>query len=93
MNVDLTAMVLNWTSRPEDVEALTCLVCSEVMKNPQRLLCGHSYCNLCVHTLEKICLECGLPFQQKMVSKDMLAFNLIEELTLKCDYGGCHWTG
>jgi late competence protein required for DNA uptake (superfamily II DNA/RNA helicase) len=93
MNVDLMSMVLNWTSRKEDVEALTCEHCQEVMKNPQRLPCGHSFCRSCVPMLKKKCAICVRDFKVEQVSKDILAFNLIEELTLKCDHGSCMWTG
>lgn len=93
MNLDLMSMVLNWTSRKEDVEALTCEHCQEVMKNPQRLPCGHSFCRTCVPLLKKKCAICVRVFQIEHVSKDILAFNLIEELTLKCDHGSCIWSG
>jgi hypothetical protein len=87
------SMVLNWTSRKEDVEALTCEHCLEVMKNPQRLPCGHSFCRSCVPMLKKKCAICVRDFKIEHVSKDILAFNLIEELTLKCDHGSCMWSG
>lgn len=93
MNVELMSMILNWTSRPEDVEALSCESCNEVMKNPQRLPCGHSFCNTCLPNLKKKCAICGRDFKKEQVSKDILAFNLIEELTLKCDHGSCLWIG
>lgn len=93
MNFELMSTVLNWTSRPEDVEALSCEHCNEVMKNPQRLPCGHSFCNPCLPNLKKKCGVCGRDFKKEHVSKDMLAFNLIEELTLKCDHGACLWSG
>jgi hypothetical protein len=93
MNVELMSTILNWTSRPEDVEALSCEYCNEVMKNPQRLPCGHSFCNPCVPNLKKKCAICGRDFKKEHVSKDILAFNLIEELMLKCDHGSCLWQG
>lgn len=93
MNVELMSMILNWTSRPEDVEALSCEYCSEVMKNPQRLPCGHSFCNPCLPNLKRKCAICLRDFKKEHVSKDILAYNLIEELTLKCDHGSCLWMG
>lgn len=86
-------MVLNWTSRKEDIEALSCEYCMEVMKNPQRLPCGHSFCNPCLPMLKKKCIICAKEFKLDDVSKDILAFNLIEELCLKCDHGSCLWAG
>ena len=86
-------MVLNWKADKEYLMILTCDCCHEVFRNPQRLPCGHSFCMVCLAAIKGICLNCGKSFPKNKVSKDILASNLIEELKLKCDHGGCEWEG
>jgi hypothetical protein len=93
MNSDQTSMILNWTTNEDIVKALKCSICGLVMKNPQRLLCGHSFCGHCIPLLKELCSDCCQPFNPLLVTKDILAANLIEDLQLKCDYGGCSWEG
>lgn len=93
MNLELLDLEIKWTSRPEEVLALTCHCCAQVLRNPQRLPCGHSVCICCVTDVQLTCPECGKKFDKKTVSKDILAFNLIEELMLQCPQQDCNWKG
>lgn len=93
MNVEVMSMVLNWKAEKEYLQVLTCPHCSEVFRSPQRLPCGHSFCSICLADLKQLCWACGTKFDKARVSKDRLATNLIDELKLKCDHGGCEWEG
>lgn len=72
---------------------MTCHSCALVLRNPQRLQCGHSICSCCVSECGLECPECRQKFDKKKISKDILAFNLIEELTVQCNQQDCEWKG
>ena len=93
MNAEVMSMVLNWKAEKEYLQVLTCPHCSEVFRSPQRLPCGHSFCGICLGSLKQVCWACGCKFDKNKVTKDRLASNLIDELKLACDHGGCDWEG
>lgn len=93
LNTELMSMVLNWTAGQSLIPYLECAGCAEVFNQPMRLPCGHTLCKKCLPSDSHLCLECQLPYNPAQVSKDLLASNIIEDLTLSCDYGDCKWTG
>ena len=77
---------------------LQCSICDEVFNNPMRLNCGHTFCYGCISDWMKrqaICPNCRVNIVESEISRDLLAFNLIEELEVSCNNGniGCPWKG
>ncbi|MCQ2817885.1 MAG: hypothetical protein MJ252_11530 [archaeon] len=77
---------------------LQCSICSDVFNNPIRLDCGHTYCYACIEDWMKrstICPSCRTTIVESEMSRDLLAFNMIEELEVTCNNEnyGCPWKG
>lgn len=77
---------------------LQCTICYDVFNNPLRLNCGHTYCSSCIFDwIQKKdeCPNCRQKINTNLISRDLLAFTLIEELEVSCnnDELGCPWKG
>jgi len=84
---------------PEHVsEFLFCSICHEIFNNPLRLDCGHTFCFNCLNTLRKnsnFCPICNQNIIDSLISRDLLAFNIINDLEVFCNNEnlGCPWKG
>ncbi|XP_078350825.1 uncharacterized protein LOC144635612 [Oculina patagonica] len=80
---------------PEDLE---CLVCHLTMKDPVQIVgCGHRLCNICMESLMRcpspICPADIQPLSREKIFPDAACHRKILDLTVKCSYSGCSWTG
>ena len=85
-------------TEPESIsQYLYCSVCSEVFRGATRLHCGHTFCGGCIDKWEKkgnnTCPQCRERFSKKTNTRDLLAYNLISELKVRCPHSGCVWIG
>lgn len=84
---------------PDDISYnLQCCICNDVFNNPTRLGCGHTYCYNCIKEWmdkSKICPTCRDTINKSEISRDLLAFNIIEEQPVCCNNNikGCPWKG
>jgi len=84
---------------PERVsEFLFCSICNEIFNNPLRLDCCHTFCYNCLKTLRKNsnkCPICNKKIIDSLISRDLLAFNIINDLEVFCNNEniGCPWKG
>jgi hypothetical protein len=79
-------------------DELTCGICLGVLKNPKQCKTGHSFCHSCVakllETKTKVCPSCKKKFNKlKELTCNILAKELIENLTVTCDDEDCLWRG
>lgn len=77
---------------------LQCSICNEVFNNPMRLDCGHTYCYECIKTWIKKknqCPNCRQKIIESLISRDLLAYNIINDLEVSCnnENKGCPWKG
>jgi hypothetical protein len=93
LNTELMSMVLGWTEGQPLIPFLACFHCGEVFNQPMRLPCGHTLCKRCLPQDKRVCRECQVSYKPELVSKDLLANSIIEDLNLNCDYGDCKWSG
>ena len=79
-------------------EFLFCSICNEIFNNPMRLDCSHTFCYNCLKTLRKNsnkCPICNKKIIDSLISRDLLAFNIINDLEVFCNNEnfGCPWKG
>lgn len=77
---------------------LQCCICNEVYNNPMRLDCGHTYCYNCIKGWMKKkneCPNCRTSIVESLISRDLLAYNIINDLEVSCNNEdkGCPWKG
>lgn len=79
---------------------LVCSICQEVFNDPQQPPCQHTFCLGCVqkwtenHRAATVpCPVCRTSFRTKDLRKNLLAFQLINELEMFCCNRGCEWRG
>lgn len=73
---------------------LYCTICGEIFNNPFRLHCGHTYCKICIIDWSKknsICPLCRKPFNIDSIQKDLIGYNMVNELLVYCVNKGCCW--
>lgn len=62
-----------------------CKICQEILKNPMRVKCGHSFCKLCCKSQNlTICPICGVNSVFKNPVKNFTLEKLIEEFEVEC---------
>ncbi|KAI6210423.1 Trf-1 [Aphelenchoides besseyi] len=73
---------------------LECKVCSQVLRIPQKLPCGHLFCLSCCQDISE-CLVCGKKFDAKSLREDKPTARQIQQLPVKCSFSdnGCEWQG
>ncbi|TKR76893.1 hypothetical protein L596_017965 [Steinernema carpocapsae] len=77
-------------------EELQCPLCSQALRMPMRLTCGHAVCHGCVPELKsKTCLKCTQQVDVSVVHLDRGLQKAIQQLQVKCSYvaNGCPWRG
>lgn len=93
-----TPIVRNFTTPDEISPTLFCPICSEVFTEPTRLDCGHTFCNDCINQWYKkseLCPNCRQKIIASLVSRDLLAYTIINDLEVSCnnESKGCPWKG
>ena len=75
---------------------LYCCICEEIFKNPIRIKeCGHIFCKLCLKKwvkYNKNCPLCRKLFDFKKTRRDIIAYNIINDLEVFCN-NNCPWKG
>lgn len=77
---------------------LICSICLDVFEHPHRLLCGHTFCYICIQNCVKcvrknLCPECKTDFSRRKLEKDLLASKMVDDLDVKCVHSGCKFVG
>jgi len=75
-------------------QCLKCSICMEVFHEPTRLFCGHTYCLDCLEgcmKTSKNCPFCRENIDKKNIGRDLLAYNVINELEVFCIHDDCSW--
>ena len=78
---------------------LYCCVCAEVFNDPVRSKCLHTFCRSCIESWcanrrgAASCPVCRKPIVQRDLGKDLLAFQIINDLEIYCSNRGCPWSG
>jgi len=75
---------------------LSCPICQEILEEPTRITCGHTFCNKCISQWEKKshnfqCPLCREYYDPDYSGKDLLAQNMINDANVSCIYKGCPW--
>ena len=75
---------------------LSCPICQEILEEPTRITCGHTFCNKCITQWEKKshnfqCPLCREYYDPDYSGKDLLAQNMINDANVSCIYKGCPW--
>ncbi len=74
---------------------LICVICQDVLDDPKRINCGHTFCNLCIFKWRQknsFCPNCRKNFTQEEGSRDLIAFNIINDLEVFCIYKSKYFT-
>lgn len=56
----------------------------------------HTFCYICIENwanLKKNCPLCKQSIKKRKLEKDLIAFNIIDDLQSKCMHENCHWEG
>ena len=73
---------------------LYCSICQNIFSEPTRITCGHTFCLDCItHWAKKHsdCPICRSFFSQKSMQRDLVGFNMVNELEVYCNNNGCPW--
>jgi len=66
---------------------LFCTICQEVFEDPKRTNCGHTFCLNCLLEWNKKNNQCPICRQKinvEELSRDLVAFNIINDLEVFC---------
>jgi hypothetical protein len=88
-----TKLVRNFTNKTGVSKHLMCIVCQDLFNDPKRLNCGHTYCGDCLNEWiksNKICPICRVKICQKNIGRDLIAFNIINDMEVTCNNKGNH---
>ena len=69
------------------VQLLTCAICQSIYKNPTRISCAHTFCELCIKEWLKKnanCPMCRKKVSKNQTGKDLVAQGIINKLEVKC---------
>jgi hypothetical protein len=77
---------------------LYCSICMEVFNDPVQGPCQHTFCRQCIESYfgkaAKVnCPQCRIKIEKKNLRKNMLAYQLINDLSIFCSNNGCEWKG
>lgn len=75
---------------------LICSICQDTFDEPNRIGCGHTFCDECIKQWLKSnsdCPMCRKKFAKSNISKDLVASNIINDLEVTCNYDHCPWKG
>jgi hypothetical protein len=60
------------------------------------IISRHTFCYICIENwavVSKKCPLCKQSLKNRKVERDLIAFNLIDDLTAKCLHPNCNWEG
>ena len=76
---------------------LFCCICEEIFDNPIRTKeCGHTFCKSCLQKWVKYNKNCPLCRKNiifKNTKRDLIAYNIINDLEVFCNNNNCPWKG
>ena len=76
---------------------LYCCICEEIFNNPIRTKeCGHTFCKTCLQKwvkYNKNCPLCRKNIVFKNTKRDIIAYNIINDLEVFCNNNNCPWKG
>ena len=86
--------VVNYVNPSKISKYLYCDLCHCIYNKPTRIRCGHTFCYQCLmkylqNSFE--CPKCGAMFTENSMQKDLIAFNMINDLDVYCSNKGCQW--
>jgi hypothetical protein len=70
---------------------LLCTICQEVLDDPKRIECGHTFCHDCINqwsSKSSMCPICRQKFSKEGMSRDLIALNIINDLEVTCSNKG-----
>lgn len=75
---------------------LICSICQDIIKNPSKINCGHSYCMSCLEPWLETNYTC--PLCRRNSHKDHIVYDIItaiqyDNLKVSCANIDCSWTG
>lgn len=73
---------------------LYCVICREIFNDPHRLQCGHTFCKGCIVKWAKMksgCPICRSYFNVHDIQRDLVGYNMVNELEVYCNNRGCPW--
>lgn len=73
---------------------LYCVICRDIFDDPVRLQCGHTFCKRCIVEWAKMksgCPICRSYFDVNEMQRDLVGFNMVNELEVYCCNAGCPW--
>ena len=86
-----------FVNKDEISEFLVCSICSEIFVGPVRIKkCGHTFCYGCLvewGQKHNICPLCREKFTEDDIKRDLIAYNIINDLDVFCKNEGCPWKG
>ena len=75
---------------------LVCAVCCEIFTKPVRIPCGHTYCAGCIESWgkrEKTCPICRKKIGNGLISPDIIATYVVNDIEVECIVDACEWNG
>ena len=82
---------INFVKSSSISKHLLCIICQEVLDDPKRIDCGHTFCNMCIGqwlSKSNCCPMCRQKVSKEGMSKDLIAFNIINDLEVICSNNG-----
>lgn len=73
---------------------LYCSICRDIFNDPCRLHCGHTFCKGCIVQWAKMksgCPICRSYFNVSDIQRDLVGYNMVNELEVYCNNSGCPW--
>ena len=75
-----------------------CAICMDVMINPVKTKCGHSFCKHCIvrylkNRYEKACPFCRREVAIKDLKRNEELYKITENLLIRCPHSLCNWSG
>lgn len=75
---------------------LSCPICQDIFEDPVRVICGHTFCYICIENwavISKKCPFCRNSLKGRKLEKDFIAAHIIDDLIAECTHEGCSWEG
>lgn len=86
--------VINYVNPSKISKYLYCSLCRCIYNEPTRIRCGHTFCYYCLMNYLQNSFECplcGFNFTENTMQKDLIAYNMINDLEVYCSNKGCQW--
>ena len=82
---------INFVKNSTISKHLICTICQEVLDDPKRIDCGHTFCHICIMQWANknlMCPMCRQKFTKEGMSRDLIALNIINDLEVTCSNKG-----